>query len=197
LIYSLFWNKEYKVNSMANQKSNEQIALKPQDLVVLLRLSLEAEAMPTYATLGLELGLAASKVHASLVRAQQAQLVFKDADGKPRLVREALRQFVVFGARYAFPALRGEVTRGLPTLYAASPIKEKILAPNDLPPVWPDKNGKVRGMALYPLYPNVPDAAERNPALYELLVLFDALRAGSARERNIAQDMLNERLGAQ
>lgn len=182
---------------MANLKSNEQIALKPQDLVVLLRLSLEAGAMPTYAALGLELGLAASKVHASLVRAQQAQLVFKDADGKPRLVREALRQFVVFGARYAFPAVRGEVTRGLPTLYAASPIKEKILAPSDLPPVWPDKNGKVRGMALYPLYPNVPYAAERNPALYELLVLFDALRAGSARERNLAQDMLNERLGAQ
>ncbi|MDO9051129.1 MAG: hypothetical protein Q7U70_06535 [Methylotenera sp.] len=181
---------------MANSKSNEQIALKPQDLVVLLRLSLEAESMPTYAALGLELGLAASKVHASLVRAQQAQLVFKDADGKPRIVREALRQFVVFGARYAFPAVRGEVTRGLPTLYAASPIKEKILAPSELPPVWPDKNGTVRGMALYPLYPNVPYAAQGNPALYELLVLFDALRAGSARERTLAQDLLNERLSA-
>ncbi|MDO9232761.1 MAG: hypothetical protein Q8N02_02845 [Methylotenera sp.] len=181
---------------MANSKSNEQIALKPQDLVVLLRLSLEAESMPTYAALGLELGLAASKVHASLVRAQQAQLVFKDADGKPRLVREALRQFVLFGARYAFPAVRGEVTRGLPTLYAASPIKEKILAPSELPPVWPDKNGTVRGMALYPLYPNVPYAAQGNPALYELLVLFDALRAGSARERTLAQDLLNERLSA-
>ncbi len=179
---------------MANSKSNEQIALKPQDLVVLLRLSLEAESMPTYAALGLELGLAASKVHASLVRAQQAQLVFKDADGKPRLVREALRQFVLFGARYAFPAVRGEVTRGLPTLYAASPIKEKILAPSELPPVWPDKNGTVRGMALYPLYPNVPYAAQGNPSLYELLVLLDALRAGSARERALAQDLLNERL---
>jgi hypothetical protein len=63
--------------------SNEQISLKPQDLVLLLHLSLEVEAMPTYAALRLELGLAASKVHASLVRAQQAQLVFKDAAGKP------------------------------------------------------------------------------------------------------------------
>jgi hypothetical protein len=182
---------------MANAKLNEQIALKPQDLVVLLRLSLEkAGSMPTYAALGLELGLAASKVHASVVRALQAQLVFKDADGKPRLVREAFKQFVLHGARYAFPAIHGEVTRGLPTLYAASPIKEKIIAPSDLSPVWPDKNGKVRGMALYPLYPNVPDAAYRNPALYELLVLFDALRAGSARERNLAQEMLSERLSA-
>lgn len=181
---------------MASQKSNEQISLKPQDLVVLLRLSLEAEAMPTYAALGLELGLAASKVHASLVRAQQAQLVFKDAAGKPRLINEALRQFVLFGARYAFPALRGEVTRGLPTLYAAPPLKDKIVQPNELSPVWPDKNGTVRGITLYPLYPNVPYAAQRNPALYELLVLFDALRAGSARERNLAQTMLSERLSA-
>jgi len=181
---------------MANPTSNEQISLKPQDLVVLLRLSREAEAMPTYAALGLELGLAASKVHASLVRAQQAQLVFKDAAGKPSLIRESLRQFVLFGARYAFPAVRGEVTRGLPTLYAAPPLKDKIIQPNELPPVWPDKNGTVRGMALYPLYPNVPYAAQRNPALYELLVLFDALRAGSAREKNLAHDMLSARLGA-
>lgn len=181
---------------MARQKSNPQVSLKPQDLVVLLRLTLEAEAMPTYAVLALELGLTSSEIHAGLARAQQAQLVFKGEDGKPRLVREALRQFVLHGARYAFPAVRGEVTRGLPTLYAASPIKEKIIAPNELPPVWPDKNGKVRGMTLYPLYPSVPYAAERNPALYELLVLFDALRAGSARERGIAQDLLNERLGA-
>jgi hypothetical protein len=181
---------------MASQKTNDQISLKPQDLAVLLRLSLEAEAMPTYAALGLELGLAASKVHASLVRAQQAQLVFKDAAGKPSLIHEALRQFVLFGARYAFPAVRGEVTRGLPTLYAAPPLKDKIIQPNEPPPVWPDKNGSVRGTALYPLYPNVPYAAQRNPALYELLVLFDALRAGSARERNLAQAMLSERLSA-
>lgn len=178
---------------MANAKLNEQIALKPQDLVVLLRLSVEkSEVMPTYAALGLELGLAASKVHASVVRAQQAQLVFKGEDDKPRLVRAALKQFVLYGARYAFPAIHGELTLGLPTLHTASPIKEKIIAPTDLPPVWPDKNGKVRGMALYPLYANVPDAANRNPALYELLVLFDALRAGSAR--NLAQEMLSERL---
>jgi len=179
---------------MARPITNPQIALKPQDLVVLLRLSLCQDAMPTYAQLADELGITASEIHASLGRAQQAQLVFKGEDGKPRLVRAALKQFVLYGARYAFPALHGELTRGLPTLYAASPIKEKIIAPTDLPPVWPDKNGKVRGMALYPLYPSVPDAANRNPALYELLVLFDALRAGSARERNLAQEMLSERL---
>ncbi|MEZ5494680.1 MAG: hypothetical protein R3E61_08965 [Pseudomonadales bacterium] len=49
-------------------------------------------------------------------------------------------------------------------------------------------------MTLYPLYPSVPEAALRNPALYELLVLFDAVRAGSARERALAIPMLEARL---
>ena len=61
-------------------------------------------------------------------------------------------------------------------------------------PVWPDKNGTVRGVALYPLYPSVPEAASRNPALYELLVLFDAVRGGSTRERALALDLLEKRL---
>ena len=39
----------------------------------------------------------------------------------------------------------------------------------------------------------VPEAAARNPALYELLVLFDAVRGGSARERSLAIALLDER----
>ncbi|PKN93200.1 MAG: hypothetical protein CVU43_24820 [Chloroflexi bacterium HGW-Chloroflexi-5] len=181
---------------MAKPIANPQIALKPQDLVVLLRLSLGKDVMPTYAQLADELGITASEIHASLGRAQLAQLVYKNAQNKPCLVFEAFKQFVLHGARYAFPAMRGEMTRGVATLYAAPPLKDMIVQPNDPPPVWPSATGDVRGMALQPLYPSVPNAAQRNPALYELLVLFDALRAGSARERALAQDMLSERLSA-
>jgi hypothetical protein len=181
---------------MAKPIINPQVTLKPQDLVVLLRLSLCEGAMPTYAQLAKELGITASEIHASLGRAQQAQLVFKNEEGKPQLVCEAFKQFVLHGARYAFPGIRGEMTRGVATLYAAPPLRDKIVQPSEPPPVWPSGDGNLRGMALYPLYPTVPDAANRNPALYELLVLFDALRAGSPRERNLAQEMLSERLSA-
>jgi len=47
-------------------------------------------------------------------------------------------------------------------------------------------------MAFTPLYPTVPDAAQRNPALYALLVLVDAIRGGSPRERALAIKMLDE-----
>ncbi len=61
-------------------------------------------------------------------------------------------------------------------------------------PVWAHINGTVRGIALYPLYPSVPEAAGRNPALYELLALFDAVRDGRARERALAINQLEKRL---
>ncbi|MBP7520535.1 MAG: hypothetical protein KA896_08865, partial [Leptothrix sp. (in: Bacteria)] len=92
-----------------------QVALRPQDLVVLLRLTLQAGPAPSYADLAAELVLTASEVHAAVERAALAQLARKDAKGKPSVVREALRLFVLHGARYAFPAVRGEITRGLPT----------------------------------------------------------------------------------
>jgi hypothetical protein len=64
------------------------------------------------------------------------------------VVRAALRAFVQQGVRYCFPATQG----GLPCGIAFYP--------------------------LYPLYRSVPEAAQRNPALGELLALFDALRGG-------------------
>lgn len=63
-------------------------------------------------------------------------------------------------------------------------------------PVWPHKDCKARGIAFNPLYPSVPDAAARNPELYELLALFDAVRGGSARERARAVELLDKRLHA-
>ena len=52
----------------------------------------------------------------------------------------------------------------------------------------------MRGIGLIPIYPSAPAAALRSPALYENLALFDALRAGNARERALAQDLFEARL---
>lgn len=179
---------------MARSKSNPQVVLRPQDLVILLRLALERGPAPTYAALAAELGMTASEVHAAVERAVAAQLAHKDNGGKATVILAALRLFIQHGARYCFPATRGSLTRGLPTGYGAAPLKESIMPGTDPVPVWPDKNGTVRGVALYPLYPSVPEAARRNPALYELLVLFDAVRGGSTRERALALDLLEKRL---
>jgi len=171
----------------------KQISLKPQDLLVLFKLvGLDGKSF-SYNRLALDLGISASEAHSSVRRASASRLIF-DSEGAPAVQRAAFRDFVLFGARYCFPASFGAPTSGLPTGYAAAPLSDLIVPSQDLPPVWPQPQGAVRGIALCPLYPTVPHASARDKLLYESLALFDALRAGAARERELAQQLLSERL---
>jgi DNA-binding Lrp family transcriptional regulator len=159
---------------------------KPQDIVVALKFSLGAAEL-SYAELGKDLGMSASEVHAAVRRLVEARLL----DPETKLVRfEALRNFLVHGVPYAFPVSPKAVTRGMPTAWAAPAMSDKISAADQMPPVWPDPDGKVQGAAVQPLYPSVPGAARRDPELYRLLALTDALRIGRARERTIAEKEL-------
>jgi hypothetical protein len=173
---------------------NRQLTLKPQDLLVLLKMACHREQLFTYAQLAEELGISASEAHSCIRRAIFARLATKSGDGSLTVQRVALREFVLHGAKYSFPATTGSVTRGIPTGYAAPPLRDLIVQPDELPPVWPQPDGRTRGIALYPVYPSVPTATVKDESLYECLALFDALRAGAAREREMAQQLLGERL---
>lgn len=170
------------------------MALKPQDLVVLLKLAAHSGERPPYGRLAAELHMSVSEVHAAVQRSLASGLAADDSD--PRPVTGALHEFLVHGARYAFPARLGGPVRGMPTGFAAPALK-KLLAPsNDLPPVWPDAAGGTRGLEVAPLYRSVPDAARGDEHLYTLLALVDALRIGGARERRLAAEELETRLEA-
>ena len=135
----------------------------------------------------------ASQVHASLKRLEKSRLVASDRDGGRPLLKP-VEEFLVHGVKYAFPAQRGEMTRGLPTAYDAAPLSERIAAGSDPPPVWPAPDGNVRGTSFEPLYNMVPVAAGKDRVLYELLALVDALRDGRARERHMVERELTNRL---
>ena len=170
--------------------SNRQIALKPQDLYVVLALLSRAEPPASlYPELAALTGLAVSAVHASLKRAAASRLVMFD-QRKPVILKAGLLEFLVHGARYAFPPVQGGLTRGVPTAYAAAPLSGVIAPSSDPPPVWPHAKGSVRGLALVPLYPSVPEAALDDARLHSALSLLDALRMGQAREREAAQKLL-------
>ena len=138
-----------------------------------------------------DLGLGPSQVHASLKRLERSRLAAPKTH-EPLL--RAVEEFLVHGVKYAFPALRGEPTRGTPTAHAAAPLNAQIAAGNELPPVWPVADGGVRGLTLVPLHRAAPAAAKKDPALYELLALVDALRDGRVRKRQIAERELTARL---
>jgi hypothetical protein len=52
----------------------------------------------------------------------------------------------------------------------------------------------VRGQAIEPLYPNVAEACLKDSVFYEFMALCDALRVGRAREKNLAIEILKQRL---
>lgn len=169
--------------------SNRQQVLKPQDLFVLLALLSHGSGAINYSLLSEQTGLAISAVHAALKRAAVARLIIF-AERKPQILKLQLQEFVLHGAKYAFPPVWGSLTRGVPTAYAAAPLNGIIAPSSDPIPVWPHAKGTARGLSLAPLYPSVPEAAMRDEKLYALLSLFDAVRSGQARERNAAQELL-------
>jgi hypothetical protein len=177
LIHSLFANSEFDVT-------------KPQDVVVALRLCLPNPDR-SFAQLASELGMSASEVHASCSRLTEARLLEPDSR---RVRRKAFLEFLHFGVSYSFPAHSGEVTRGIPTAWAAPVMTSKTSPTESVVPVWPDPDGVQSGAAVDPLYRSVPLAAKANPALYDLLALVDALRIGRARERKRAEQELAQRL---
>jgi len=168
------------------------MSLKPQDVVVLLKIAKCKGSRPPYAKIADELFMSPSQVHASVKRAQAAHLLHGPELGE-RVNVTALQEFLVHGLKYVFPPRQGGQARGLPTSYAADPLSEKIARSDDLIPVWPCAEG-VQGYAFEPLYKKAPEAAKRDPELRELLVLVDALRAGRVRERKLAEQELSNRL---
>jgi hypothetical protein len=111
-----------------------------------------------------------------------------------RVRREALLDFLVHGVPYSFPASPKELTRGMPTAWAAPVMAQKFNSSDQIQPVWPDPNGSIQGASVAPLYASVPGAARRDPELYGLLALVDALRIGRARERAVAEKEISVRL---
>ena len=172
----------------------KKVTLKPQDIVVLLKLSGYISCIrPTYAVMATELSLSQSEIHSAVKRLKHSRLLHNSEMGeKPNL--SAAEEFLIHGVKYAFPVERGGLTRGMPTSYAAEPLCRLIQAGSDPVPVWACPNGVTRGIAVTPLYKTVPEAAERDPLLYERLALLDAIRDGRAGERDMAEEKLKNSL---
>ena len=171
-----------------------QIALKPQDVVVALKIALIGSGKRTFARLANELAMPASEVHASTHRSEQAGIITTSLGDGLCVMKPALREFLVHGVKYAFPAVFGGVTRGVLTASGGPTLSKLLITSDEGPPVWPYFAGEARGPALCPLYPKAPDAAAKDPGFYDLLTLIDAIRVGGARDREIAEAELEKRL---
>jgi hypothetical protein len=163
------------------------MTLKPQDIVVLLKLLKAGDKRPTYAQLAVDLYMSPSEVHASIRRARTARLIHGPELGD-RVNAKALEEFLVHGIRYAFPPEKGGMIRGMPTASAAEPLSRKMTQEEPVP-VWPFEQGSKRGYAFLPLYKKAPQAALKDHELYQLLAPVDALRDRSANWRNVSSPL--------
>ena len=170
--------------------------MKAQDILIALKIQslLDQGQGVTVRGLAGATGMSPSQVSLSCRRLECVGLL---APGRRRTVGTALLEFLVHGLKYVFPLRQGDVSRGMPTGYAADPLRDQFLSSkDDLVPVWPDPEGTVRGIVVQPLYKSAPMAAKRDKRLYEYLVLVDAIRSGRARERGKAIEILSQWLGA-
>jgi hypothetical protein len=165
--------------------------LKPQDIVIVMKILTKDHEPWTQALIALQLGMSVSEVNGGIKRALVSGLLrIKNKKATP--VKVAVEEFLMHGLKYVFPIERGEPTRGLPTGYAAEVFENQFAMSDELPPVWPDAEGMIKGYAVKPLYKSVPFAVKQDHKLYNLLAIIDVLRSGRAREVQLAKKMLHE-----
>jgi hypothetical protein len=167
---------------------NKELCLKPLDLLLAAKLASGENPSASVRELGEALGVSKSSIATSLERLRALSLV-KEEDGVRRINRLALRDCFEHAARWLAPARIGDFELGLPTAYALPAMASSLLADEDLM-VMPLAHGPMRGRAVNPIHPAAPGAAQRDPALHELLALVDVFRIGRARDRQVAAEKL-------
>ncbi|MEO8240525.1 MAG: hypothetical protein ABI576_20640 [Flavobacterium sp.] len=163
--------------------------LKPQDIVILLKIIALDEKSWFHHTIAQELGMSQSEVSQSLNRSKYAGLI---DDARKKVNKIAFNEFLIHGVAYAFPQKPGALVRGILTAHAAEPLNKIIQATDKY--VWPYAKGLERGQAIEPLYPTAIEASLKDNELYELLTLVDAIRVGRVREKEMAKRELEKRI---
>ena len=171
--------------------------LKPQDILVLLRMALPQRQEESFNQFNLahELGMVPSEISRLLQTSYQVRLI--DQRSK-RVNRANLIEFLVHGLKYVFPAKLGPPTIGVPTAWGVKGLFPQISAGNH--PVWPHIRGDVSGYSVAPLYKSIPElvvAGKISEKLYFSLAAVDTVRIGEGRERQMAikylMQVLNDR----
>ena len=165
----------------------EHKGMRPQDIVVLLKLIIDSDQEIRIKDLSSKLFISASEISESLNRSAIAGLL----DPQSRAVnKEVFLKFLEYGLPYVFPAQLGPVMQGMYTAHSESSLYLSFSSEEKL--VWADDQGKERGPTIMPLYPTVVKAVRKDRLLYKLLALCDIIRTGDTADRNKAVWQIRE-----
>lgn len=162
--------------------------LQPSDIASLLYLRLHP-ADP-YSAMAERLGISKSTAHESVRRLVRNRLAHESREAMAVVAEGPAMDFLAFGVPYTFAPDTVPDARGVATGLRVLAAREASGMSAALALVWPSKLGDARGIGVPPLVPAAPDLPHRDPPLYRMLALVDALRLGDARERGVARDLL-------
>jgi hypothetical protein len=168
--------------------------LRPQEVLVACKLLVVGRADWTFASLGKDLGMSPSEVHASVGRGRLAGILSASAS-KPSVVRPQLLSLVGTSVHDVFFARRGAVASGVPTSTSAPCLRGLFPGVRrEIAQVWPCPSARrpTSGESILPLYPSVPLACQRDARLYRLMALVDVVRVGEPAEQKVAVDSLKK-----
>lgn len=161
--------------------------MRPQDIVVLLKLITCGEDKLLLKDLSSQLFISLSEISESLNRSAIAGLL----EPQQRTVNwKAFLEFLEHGLQYVFPSQPGAVTYGVYTGHSASALYQHFTSDEKF--VWADKTGKERGQSISPLYPSVIKAAKKDQLLFKLLALCEIIRIGDVKEKPLAVMFLKD-----
>ena len=163
--------------------------MRPHDVAILLKIACKGRQNWLMKDLSYELGISASEISESINRSVIAGLLGSD---KKSLNKLALLDFLKAGLPYVYPQQPGALVKGMAAAHSPPPLNKKITSDEHF--VWHYANGNVRGSAITPLHPKIPEACIKDAKFYEFMALTDAIRVGKVRERKIAFEMLKERI---
>lgn len=161
--------------------------MRPQDVVILLKLISFRNQPWQFRDLSGELFIPLSEISASLKRSDKAGLYNAP---ERNIHRQSLIEFLLYGLKYVFPIGPGAMVTGTATAHS-HPLYKKVFTA-ELQYAWPDEDGDIRGLSIEPLHPNVPKAAKKDALLYTLLASVDILRVGRVREIKMATEELQK-----
>jgi DNA-binding MarR family transcriptional regulator len=167
--------------------SGRNKSLKPQDILILIKIVCLGEKSFRIIDLSFELNISPGEITMALERLRLSGLLASD---KRKPNRASILEFLVHGLKYVFPAELGPIQRGVATGYSAAALTQKIVS--DSLYVWPSEEGNTKGTAVSPLYESVAFAALKDPKLHRLMALIDTIRIGRVREKVMAIEQLNK-----
>lgn len=164
--------------------------MRPQDVVVLLKIVAKNGQPWQNKDLASELFISAAEISESLNRSSIAGLI--DREQKKKVHRQSLMEFLEHGLHYVFPASPEAMANGIYTAHSHPFMQTQFQSEFNY--VWPDPRGEFRGLTIEPLYKNQVSAVKLDPALYLMLALIDVIRVGRVREWKVAVEELKRLL---